>query len=150
MWIDRRWLAPVMAGSLLVNVFLIGIIAGHLYAGNGSPSDRGVVPAAHVRALPPDESKKFMAVMATRRSAIQVARKAQQAARRALEAEIAAPVYDRARVTAGFAALRQAGIALQAQSHNALVEALATLSPASRAVVVAHGSGSGEDGPSVH
>lgn len=145
MWIDRRWAVPGIALSVLLNVFLIGIVAGHLYAGRGLPGEKGLglVSADHVRALPPDEKKKFMAAMATQHATILIARKAHQAARRALEAEIAAPSFDRSRVAAGFVDLRQAGAALQAQIQAALVEALATLSPASRAALVSH---AGEDG----
>ena len=146
MWIDRRWLVPGIAFSVLLNVFLIGIVAGHVYAGRTLPPERApLVPAARVHALPPDEREKFLSAMARQRPAIVAARKAHLAARRVLEAEIADAAFDPARVTAGFADLRQAGAALQVQSHAALVAALAVLSQRSRAALVAHPAGA-EDG----
>jgi uncharacterized membrane protein len=136
MWIDRRWLVPAIALSALLNVFLIGVIAGHVYAGRGAPDRGAVVPSSRVRALPPDQRKAFWAAMAPERAAVAAARAAQLAARRALETEIAAPVFDRARVGAAFAALRDAGVVVQAHANAALVDALATLPPAARASLV--------------
>lgn len=135
MWTERRWLLPLLTVSLLANLFLVGLVGGHMYARHKIPPRREgpVVTAAHLRALPADERKMFTAVMAAQRPAIAEARRLHLEARRVLEADIAAAAFDKDKVTADFAAFRRAGQALQEKSNAALVDALATLSPASRA-----------------
>ena len=143
MWNDRRLLPWGLGASLLLNVFLGGIVTGHLFAGHRDRvvSPPGVmVPASHVRALAPDEKKKFAAAMSVHRDAIRAARKAFRTRRAATEADIAAPIFDRGKVNADFVSLREAGTAVQDAIHAALVEALAALPQASRAALVEHGS----------
>lgn len=146
MWIDRRGLVLLAAGSLLLNVFLIGIIAGHVFAvrkAGVGPMGGAMVPAAHVRALPPDDKKKFTAAMTAHRDAIRAARKQHREAKLATEADIAVPGFDRAKVIADFASLRQANASLQEAVNAALVDALADLSPRSRAALVGRGIAEG-------
>lgn len=140
MWIDRRRLAFALAGSLLLNVFLGGVVAGHLLwarPGLRVPPAGPLVPAAHVRALPADEKKTFTAAMAAHRDAIHAARKAHRQLRETAVADIAAATFDRAKVSADLAALRGANTAALEATNAALVDALAGLSPASRAALVA-------------
>ena len=141
MWIDRRWLATGLGLSLLLNFFVIGIIVGHFFAlhGHRLPGIGGpLVPAAHVRELTADQKQRFFAAMDRHRAEIQSARRVVKSARRAAEVEIAAPVFDPAKVNADLVAMRQASARLQEAVHGGLIDALADLSPASRAALVAH------------
>jgi uncharacterized membrane protein len=142
MWIDRRWLGAGIAASLLLNVFLVGIVAGHLFVGDRAvarPVAAGsgaLVPQAHVRALPADEKKIFNTTMNTHRDAIRSARKRHRAIRLEIQADIAAPNYDRAKVAADFLALREANRSVEEAVNDALVDSLGKLSPQSRAALV--------------
>lgn len=143
MWIDRRWLGVGIAVSLLLNVFLIGIVAGHFFVGRRAVAHPGaasgaLVPQAHVRALPADEKRIFSATMSEHRDAIRAARMQHRAARLAAETDIAAPTFDRAKVAADFSALREANMAVQEAVNTALIESLSKLSPQSRAALVEH------------
>ncbi len=141
MWIDARVRFALLAVSLLLNVFLVGIVAGRVFGARGAPAprpDAALVPPAHVRALPVDERRSFAASMKSHRDAIRAARQAHRAARTTLEAAIAAPAFDRDAVAADFAALRQASMAVQEAVNAALVDALQDLSPQSRASLVQH------------
>lgn len=142
MWIDRRVLVGAVAISVLLNVFLIGIVGGHLFALRRAvtrprAADAGaVVPRVNLRSLPSEDKRGFETVMASHREAIREARRAVRAARAAVETDIVAPTYDRTRVAADFAALRQASQTLQENVNLAVVEALAGLPLASREILV--------------
>ena len=140
MWIDRRWLVIAAALSILLNIFLAGLVGGHVYAGRKRalpPGDRGpLVPWTRVRQLPTDEKKLFTEAMKAHRQAIIAARRLQIEAREVLAADLAAPAYDKAKAAADFAAFRDAGQRVLKLSNEAVVDALGTLTPASRAAVV--------------
>ena len=106
MWISRRVLMIAGAASLLLNVFLIGIIAGRVAGARKPPAG---VPASgqlvRPNALSPDDRRIFAAGMAPHRPGLKAARTAHRAARVAIEADLTAPTYDRAKVTEDFAAL---------------------------------------------
>ena len=141
MWISARVRLVLSAVSLLLNVFLVGIIAGHLLSARGAPvrkPDPALVPVAHVRALPDDERRSFNETMRSHRAAIRAARQAHRIARANIEAAIAAPIFDRDAVAAAFAALQQKNAAVQEAVNAALVDALQDLSPQSRASLVGH------------
>jgi Spy/CpxP family protein refolding chaperone len=140
MWIDWRWRGVLLAFSLLANVFLTGVVAGHLLTGGPSSLARrgqgeGLSVAAWVRDVKPpaDERKHFGAVMRSHRDTIEAKRAVLKDANKALREAIAAPVYDRTKVEAAFAALRRASAASQETTQTALSEALGVLSPETRA-----------------
>ena len=126
-----------VAPSGLLNVLLIGIIAGHVLTARRDHPPGALVPGAQVRALPAEERRRFAAVMATHREAIHAARLAQRRARLAAKADISAPVLEADKVRADFAVLREANGAVQAAVNDGLVEALGVLSPTSRSALVA-------------
>ncbi|MCX8256263.1 protein of unknown function [Beijerinckiaceae bacterium RH CH11] len=143
MWSDHGRLVFVLAASLLLNVFLGGILVGRGFAVHRPPprppqQNGALVPAANVGALPEDQRKLFQSVMRTHRDALRSARLAHKAARDKIEADIAAPTYNKAVISADFDALHQTNRDLDAVSGEALTEALAGLSAASRAALVAH------------
>ncbi len=148
MWIDRRALFGIAAASLLLNVFLGGAVLGRAFGEHrrGAEPPKGVapgplVPPAHVQALPPEDRKRFRAAMAAHRPEIRAARQAHRDARRQIEADIAAPTYDQAKVVADFGALRQTNRDTDEAVDAALIDALAQLPPESRAALVNHAQG---------
>ena len=138
MWIDRRSLLVGVAASVLLNALLVGVVLGHLVAASRRAEPRHGGPAGlHLEALPSDARTRFGAAMAAHRPAIRAARDASRGRRQAAEADIAAPAFDRDKVAADFAALRRGNEGVSAAVHAALLDALADLSPASRAALVA-------------
>ncbi len=143
MWISRRWLEVGLAASLLLNVFLVGIEAGLVFIGHRGVRSAGgmsgpLLKPAHIRALPAEDKKIFDAAMDSHREAIRIARKQHRAARLAIEADIVASTFDRAKVASDFRALRDANGTVQEAVNNALIDSLANLSQQSRADLVGH------------
>lgn len=144
MWIDRRALFAVAAASLLLNIFLGGAVLGRVFGErrhNAEPprvASGALVPLAHVQALPQEDRKRFRAAMTPHRPAIRAARQAHRDARLQLETDIAAPTYDQAKVVADFQALQQSNRDADTAVDAALIDALAGLSPESRAALVSH------------
>ncbi len=153
MWIDRRWLVLSMAFSGLLNIFLVGVLAGRVLAENHHQVfrfGRQIVTAARVQELPADEMQRYRAVAKEHRPAIRAARRALRAARNDAENDIGAPTFDKAKVTADLAAMRRDSAAVQEAVHASLVDALEALSPASRASLVAHHRASTASAPGDH
>jgi uncharacterized membrane protein len=143
MWIDRRWLAWALGVSLLANCFFIALGFGYFFAradGRLHRYSRPLVSIKRVAALPDDEKQRYFDVMDQRHTEIEAARKAAQNARQAAEAALAISVFDRSKASADLDAMRQANFHLQETVHAALVDALATLSPESRASVLTRGN----------
>lgn len=145
MWIDRRVLVGFAAASLLLNVFLGGAVISRAFGEHrrsaASPKAieaRGLVPPAHVQALPLEDRERFRGAMAPHRQAIRAARQAHREARRQIEADIAAPTYDETKIIADFKALQRTNRNTEEALDAALVDALAQLPPNSRAALVNH------------
>ena len=143
MWTNRRFVVIGLAISLLVNVFLVGFVGGHVLSTHRSgvkpaPAPGPVIQPGHVNALPADEKTTFQAAMSAHREAIRDARKTLRAARATVEQDIGAPTYDRDKVSADFAALRKANMAVQEAVNDGVIEALSGLSQASRSALVRH------------
>jgi uncharacterized membrane protein len=139
MWIDRRWRVAAITVSVLLNVFLVGIVAGHVFSLRALPRrfDGPLVRQANVKALPADERAHFRAKMKPHLDGIREARQAHRRARETVEADIAAPAFDVEKLTGDLATLRKADSTLQENANAALVDSLSTLSPESRAALVA-------------
>ena len=139
MWISRRWMAAAFALSVLVNLVLVGVVAGRYLAETHGHLIRGGLPlvsGARVRALPEADRARYRATTAEHRAAIVAARQAVRAARQRVRDAMAAPNFDRAQVVADLANLREASSALLAALHAALVDATEDLPAASRAALV--------------
>lgn len=146
MWTDRKRLVGLLAASFLLNVFLVGLLVGRgvaLHKPAGPPPPGPLVPNRQVAALPDDQKTLFHDAMKAHREVIQAARRRHRAARDKIEADIAAPIFDRANVTADFDTLHQTNRDIDKAVGEALVDALGSLDPASRAALVAHGAGPG-------
>ena len=139
MWISRRALTAGLALSLLANLVLVGVLIGRYVTETRGPflhgSHKLVVPS-RVRDLPEPERTRYRGTTAEHRASIAAARQQVRAARERAQAALAAATFDRTQVTADLAALRDASVTLQAAVHDALVDAVEDLSPASRATLV--------------
>ena len=140
MWIDRRWRFVSVSASLLLNVFLIGIVAGHVWAGRAPAhphrGDLPVVPLANQRKLQADQRKLFQSTFESHRSTIRAARIEQHRLKLIAEADIASADFDQSKVTADLAALRDANMAVQVAANTALVDSLGKLSQEARSILV--------------
>lgn len=132
-----RRLAVGFALSVLVNLFLVGVVVGRLtMPGMARPQQAAVlVPHEQIRALPLSERWAFTAAMWRHAPQIRAAHERVREAKRAAEAAIAAPHYDPALLAARFAQVRDRQLAQEVLLHQAVIEALGTLSPTSRAQI---------------
>jgi uncharacterized membrane protein len=136
MWSDRRWPSGLLALSFLANIFLVGVVAGHVFTSKRPPALRpGQGAAAWVRSskLLPEDKRAFADVMRSHHEIIEAKRFMLKRAKAALQEAIVTPAYDRSKVGAAFAEVRHASVESQEATQAALVEALATLSPTARA-----------------
>lgn len=132
---DRRTLFVALIVSLLINLFLAGVVAGYFLMPQTGPGAILVRNAA--RTLPIDERKRFATVMRVQAPTLRAGRARIRDLRQAVREAIAAPHYDANLVAQRFAALRQANMAQQTLQQTTLAQALAQLSPASRASIIA-------------
>lgn len=145
-----RWLAVGFAISVLVNLFFAGIVVGRLTLPRfllAAPPQAGLVPREEIRQLPVAERLAFNAAIRLHADEIDVLHEKVRDAKRAAEAAIGAPRYDRALLEARFAAVRQAQLAQQAALHEAVIEALGRLSPQSRAMIARRAEANVESAP---
>ena len=136
MRLDRRLVAILLGASLLANLFLGGMIIGGELGPRPAAGAGAFAPRRQVQRLTPDERARFVQAMAPYRSDLRASRQAVRRARAQVELDIGASAYDRIKVAADLAALRQATAAQQALMHGALTDALGRLSPASRQFLV--------------
>lgn len=136
----RRWVWGALVVSALLNLFLGGLAIGHWVGPHvaAKPAQGGALVArGKLRALPVGERVAFGLAMRAHQPVVRAARLKLKSARRDAAAAIAAPTYDPPQVAQRLAAVRAAAAEQQTAVHGALVEALAKLSPASRASLVA-------------
>jgi uncharacterized membrane protein len=146
MFDNRRWLIGGLAVSLLINLFLAGVLTGrHLFAPRGPGlQNAAVMRRDAIRHLPEEERLRFNVVMAAQGPALRTGRLHLRQLRQQVREAIAAPHYDAALVARRFEELRNAQIAQQALQQNALAQALGQLSAQSRtSVIQAEGDASG-------
>jgi uncharacterized membrane protein len=131
----RRWLVGGLIASLLLNLFLVGFLAGR-----GSErlpraefNARGIPFVGRVRTLPVADRIRFGLAMRRHRDEIRTAVEATRETGKAALAAIASPNYDRARAARALAGLRAARDRQQAVLHGAVLDALDEISPSSRA-----------------
>lgn len=135
---DRRWLIGFLAVSVLVNLFLAGVLTGRFLFSPRQPlvQAAAVMRIGAIRDLPEEDRLRFNAVMAAQGPALRNGRLKLRALRQAVREAIAAPHYDAAEVARRFAELRTAQMAQQTLQQNTLAQALGQLSAASRASVI--------------
>ena len=135
---DRRWLIGGLIASLLVNLFLAGVLTGRFLFSPRQPQAQAaaVMRANAIRELPEEDRLRFNVVMAAQGPALRAGRIHLRQLRQAVREAIAAPHYDAALVAKRFEELRNAQLAQQALQQNALAQALGQLSAQSRASVI--------------
>lgn len=119
----RRWLVLGVLSAVL-NVFLIGFVAGRHAFGPGGCSPRGFVhgPRAVLREhLPPEDRARLRERMGD-------VRRAREQVRAALTRE----PYDPAQLEAALRSLRQRSLEVQDDMHRTLLEGASKLSPEER------------------
>ncbi|WP_296651393.1 periplasmic heavy metal sensor [Paraburkholderia sp.] len=141
----RSWKA-LMVGSVLLNVFLLGAIAGgawRWFAARGATetqvlSQAQTPPAPRVAlrfatsGLTPERQQQFLdALRAARREGRDDARAAREDRREVLDL-LAAPQLDRAALDAALAHTREADSALRAKVESGVADYAATLTPDER------------------
>jgi uncharacterized membrane protein len=133
---DRRTLVVAFVVSLLINLFLAGVVAGH-YLMHNSYGPGAILVRNAARTLPDKERQHFVAVMRAQIPAMRASRAKIRDLRHQVRDAIAAPHYDAGLLAQRFAALRDASMAQQTLQQNALVQALGQLSPQSRSSIIA-------------
>lgn len=142
----KPWLLIALFVSLVLNLFLGGIVAGRIASGSpiGGPgrawsggSDHGEGPARQfmqrmAASLPSEYRPSFEAVVAKHRPNVsQAGSRVREARAKVREAMLKEP-FERAALEAAFADLRTRSDALQAALHAAIVEGAADLPPDAR------------------
>lgn len=127
-----------LVGSLVLNAFLVGGIAGGAYQWFATQRVQEAAPAARVALrfaadrLSPERQRQFLdAIREARRQGRDYARGGREARREVLDL-LAAPQLDRAALDAALARTRAADAALRTQVENAVADFAATLSPEER------------------
>lgn len=135
---DRRWLIGGLIVSLLVNLFLAGVLTGRFLFSPRQPQVQAaaVMRADAIRQLPEEERLRYNVVMAAQGPALRTGRLHLRQLRQQVREAIAAPHYDAALVARRFEELRNAQQAQQTLQQNALAQALGQLSAQSRASVI--------------
>lgn len=134
---DRRTLLVAFVVSLLINLFLAGVVAGHYLMRNNNNGPGAILVRNAARTLPDNERQHFVAIMRAQMPAVRASRVKIRDLRQEVRDAIAAPHYDAGLLAQRFAALRDANMAQQTLQQNLLVQALGQLSPASRASIIA-------------
>jgi len=138
----RRWRRFALPVSILLNLFLVAVIGGHLLRhhgnefGTGAPSVARILANAQASLSAPDAAA-FGAVM--RRDAPRYVQSALELsrARNALERQIMAQPYDAAATKQAFVAWQESGDRFLVDISDSLVEALGRVSPEGRQKLVA-------------
>ena len=130
-----KWL---MIGSLILNIFLIGSIAGGAYTlfSNGTPAANGPLAERGLRFaadnLAPERKQAFRKALRETRKEARPLVAAARNARAEVRALVAAPVFDREAVKAALDRTREADIALRMHIERGLIDFTETLSPEER------------------
>jgi uncharacterized membrane protein len=138
--------AVALALSVLINLFFLGVIVGRITLPGFRPPGQGpVVSREEIQALPDAERRAFVHVIHSHQSEMRALHEHVRDARRDAAEAIGAPTYDRKALEARFAAVRQAQDAQGTAQNEAVIEALGTLSPASRAAIARKAEENAED-----
>ena len=133
------WLKPLLVASLMLNILVVGAIAGRAYVHARDGGWRGAdgVGAgllALARSLPSDRAKLVRDVLREERPKVRALRLAAQEARTALSGEIAAADFDAARVRAAAVRSLDADRKIRETLLDAMVRVAEKLTPAERAM----------------
>ena len=133
---NGRSCKALIVGSILLNVFLLGAIAGGAWRwfavyGTAHAPQRLALRFATDQ-LPPERQQQFLdALKSARREGREYARAGREDRRQVLDL-LAAPQLDRAALDAALAHTREADSAMRAQVESAVADYAATLTPDER------------------
>jgi uncharacterized membrane protein len=136
-----RWRRIVLPASIVLNLFLIAVIGGHILharrmGGAGdTPLARALARAAQI--LPPDDATAFAAVMQRDASKYLPAARQLKEARTRLDDELTADNFDQAAVRQSMAQAQAAWNSFVDKISGSLIEALAGVSPEGRRKLIA-------------
>lgn len=133
----KRWSSILLVVSLVLNIFLVGAIAGGLWrwTHNQGLGLRAGWRMRAAEALPPDRAEAFrQTVRGAMRDNLELGRQA-RAARAEAARLFVAPRFDTAAVRGQLAQARQADSALRARLEDEVVGFAATLPPDQRAAL---------------
>ena len=137
---DRQWLVGGLVVSLLLNLFLAGVVTGRILflprPSTNQAQSVAVMRRGAIRDLPEEERLRFNVVVAAQGPALRAGRMNLRQLRQQVRDAIAAPRYDAALVAKRFADLRAASMTQQTLQQNTLAQALGQLSAQSRASVI--------------
>lgn len=140
--LDWRWLA--LALSLVCNLFLAAVIAGHFMSPRVRPVGVAITATPMARALaratavlPPKDAAKFRAVIEREKPQYAQAAKEVGEARAALERDIAADPFDPKAASQALAAWRVSWDRFVDDFSGPMMDALASVSPEGRRSLVA-------------
>ncbi len=137
---ERRWLGPALLVSLIINLFLLGMIATALIFHRPPPGDEfGPVPSPFFRMLQkdmggrrPDDRAVVRSIMIQQFPIIRPYIVKIEIARRDLAQAIGATPYDPAKVSAAFERVDQAQAEMIRATRDAMVQGFGKLDPAQR------------------
>ncbi len=134
---DRRWLA--LALSIVLNLFLLGIIAGHVIRHHARAPELAVAGAPLTRALAraeaalsPQDAAAFRATLERDKPRYVQAAKQVAAARRALARQIAARPFDPRAASQALQTWRTSWDSFMSDVSSPLIDALSSISPRGR------------------
>jgi uncharacterized membrane protein len=135
---ERPWLVGCFAASVMINLFLAGILTGRYLFEPRPPAQQNaaVMKPGAIRELPEEERLRFNVIMSAQGPALRTGRLKLRQLRQDVRDAISAPHYDAALVAKRFEALRAAQQAQQTLQQNTLSQALGQLSAQSRASVI--------------
>ncbi|MEN6541961.1 periplasmic heavy metal sensor [Parvibaculum sp.] len=141
---ERRWVGPALLVSLIINLFLVGMIAAALIFGTPVPPgvEPGRVPAPFFKTLhkgadglPPGDRAAMRKIMIDQFPLIKPRLAALETARRELADALGAPTYDAARVAAAFAKVDTVQAEISQAARTAMIQGFSRLTPEQRARV---------------
>ena len=144
----RHWRRAALTASVLLNLFLLALIAGHLL-GNGVYQGEGAVIARALtnaqRSLAPNDATAFRDVMTREAPQFAAAARTLQASRSVLAHRISAPSFDRAQTEAALARWRQDWMRFTGDFSGPLLDALGRLTPQGRHALLEERRRSGDE-----
>ena len=132
-WLLEPWRTRVLWLSVAGNMFCAALIGGHaLQRHPGPPGLEGAV-ARMARDLPPEDSARFLAILANERPWYEQARRRMEESRIALSRSMGRTPYDEQEVRLRMLEFQARWVETSSRFGESLLEALGALSPEGRA-----------------
>ena len=128
----RRGLMPALVVSLVINLAFVGLFAGHYIfrPGHGHGVDFAIDRILH--SMPKEARAPVRAVLEAHRPQVAAKIAELRKARHDVRAALTADPFDRAKLDAAFAEVQSASMAMQADLHTVVADAVSKLDPEAR------------------